>query len=112
MQAAQLTESTGPDAVRTVDIPEPDTDGTAVVVDLEAAGVSFPDLLQTTGAYQVVRPLPASSAPRAPASSAPRPTEAGSTPGNVSRCSHRRARGSAPSSSIPDPCSRFPTRCR
>ena len=58
MRAAQLTEHAGPDAVRVTDIPEPDTDGSLVVVDLHAAGVSFPDLLQTAGAYQMVRPLP------------------------------------------------------
>jgi NADPH2:quinone reductase len=29
-----------------------------VVVDLHAAGVSFPDLLQTTGSYHTVRELP------------------------------------------------------
>ncbi|NCL76227.1 zinc-binding dehydrogenase [Rhodococcus sp. YH1] len=57
MQAVQLTEATGPDGVRLVDLPEPDADG-LVVVDLHAAGVSFPDLLQTTASYQVVRPLP------------------------------------------------------
>ncbi len=60
MQAVQLIETTGPDGLRLVDIPEPDAGGTgAVIVDLHAAGVSFPpDLLQTSGAYQVVRPLP------------------------------------------------------
>ncbi|AKE88029.1 MULTISPECIES: NADPH:quinone oxidoreductase family protein [Rhodococcus] len=57
MQAVQLTEATGPDGIRLVDLPEPDADG-LVVVDLHAAGVSFPDLLQTTASYQVVRPLP------------------------------------------------------
>jgi len=58
MQAVQLTETTGPDGLRLVDIPEPDAWTGSVIVDLHAAGVSFPDLLQTSGAYQVVRPLP------------------------------------------------------
>ena len=58
MRAAQLIEHAGPAAVRVADIPEPETDGSLVVVDLHAAGVSFPDLLQTTGAYQTIRPLP------------------------------------------------------
>ncbi|TCN52247.1 NADPH2:quinone reductase [Rhodococcus sp. SMB37] len=58
MQAAQLTQNTGPDGVHTVDIPEPTPGPGDVVVDLHAAGVSFPDLLQTSGGYQVVRPLP------------------------------------------------------
>ncbi|UYP19159.1 NADPH:quinone oxidoreductase family protein [Rhodococcus sp. Z13] len=58
MRAAQLTEHGGPDAVRVAEVPEPAAHPSLVVVDLHAAGVSFPDLLQTTGAYQVVRPLP------------------------------------------------------
>lgn len=58
MQAVQLTETTGPEGLRLVDIAEPDAGTGAVIVDLHAAGVSFPDLLQTSGAYQLVRPLP------------------------------------------------------
>ncbi|MGW0174358.1 NADPH:quinone oxidoreductase family protein [Rhodococcus sp. NPDC003322] len=57
MRAVQVVEAIGPDGLRVVDIPEPDPAG-LVVVDLEAAGVSFPDLLQTSGGYQVVRPTP------------------------------------------------------
>ncbi|GAA4484340.1 NADPH:quinone oxidoreductase family protein [Rhodococcus olei] len=57
MRAVQVVEAIGPDGVRTVEIPEPDPAG-LVVVDLVAAGVSFPDLLQTAGGYQVVRPTP------------------------------------------------------
>lgn len=58
MRAAQLTEHTGPDGVHVTELPEPDSGDGLVMVDLHAAGVSFPDLLQTTGGYQVVRPLP------------------------------------------------------
>lgn len=58
MRAAQLTEHAGPDAVRVTDIPEPEAGDSLVLVDLHAAGVPFPDLLQTTGGYQMVRPLP------------------------------------------------------
>lgn len=57
MRAVQVVEAIGPDGVRVTDIPEPDPAG-QVVVDLEAAGVSFPDLLQTAGGYQIVRPTP------------------------------------------------------
>lgn len=57
MHAQQLTELSGPDGVRLVELDEPDGTG-RVVVDLYAAGVAFPDLLQTTGSYQLVRELP------------------------------------------------------
>jgi NADPH:quinone reductase len=57
MRAIQITELTGPDtALSLADLPEPD--GGGVVVDVHAAGVSFPELLQTRGAYQVKPPLP------------------------------------------------------
>ena len=64
MRAMQITELTGPDSALTLsDVPEPDTShpmtpGTGVVVDVKAAGVSFPELLQTRGEYQVKPPLP------------------------------------------------------
>jgi NADPH:quinone reductase len=64
MRAIQITELTGPDtALALADVPEPDashpmTPGSGVVVDVRAAGVSFPELLQTRGAYQVKPPLP------------------------------------------------------
>lgn len=55
--AQQVIELSGPDGLRLVDLDEPAADG-RVVVDLHAAGVSYPDLLQATGAYQLKRPLP------------------------------------------------------
>ena len=64
MRAVQITELTGPDtALSLVDVPEPEashplTPGEGVVVDVEAAGVSFPELLQTRGEYQIKPPLP------------------------------------------------------
>ncbi|HEY5854628.1 MAG TPA: NADPH:quinone oxidoreductase family protein [Aldersonia sp.] len=58
MRAVHLTEHTGPDGLRVVDVDEPAADG-KVVVDLHAAGVAFPDLLQTRAGYQVVKQLPA-----------------------------------------------------
>jgi NADPH2:quinone reductase len=64
MRAVQITELTGPDsALRLVDIPEPEpshplTPGSGVVVEVHAAGVSFPELLQTRGEYQIKPPLP------------------------------------------------------
>src|SRR5919112_1135238 len=57
MRAIQIVELSGPEsALRLVDIPEPGGDG--VVIDVRAAGVSFPEVLQTRGAYQVKPELP------------------------------------------------------
>ncbi|HMJ32960.1 MAG TPA: NADPH:quinone oxidoreductase family protein [Baekduia sp.] len=64
MRALQITELTGPDtALQIVDVPEPEashlmTPGSGVVVDVEVAGVSFPEVLQTRGEYQIKPPLP------------------------------------------------------
>jgi NADPH2:quinone reductase len=64
MRALQITELTGPDtALQIVDVPEPEashllTPGSGVVVDVEVAGVSFPEVLQTRGEYQVKPPVP------------------------------------------------------
>jgi NADPH2:quinone reductase len=64
MRALQITELSGPEsALSLVDIEEPQpshplTPGRGVVVDVHAAGVSFPELLQTRGEYQLKPPLP------------------------------------------------------
>ncbi len=64
MRAIQIVEETGPDsALRLVELPEPEpshmlTPGSGVLVDVHAAGVSFPEVLQTRGMYQVKPPLP------------------------------------------------------
>ncbi len=64
MRAIQIIEESGPDsALALVDLPEPEpshmlTPGAGVVVEVHAAGVSFPELLQTRGQYQMKPPLP------------------------------------------------------
>ena len=64
MRAIQIAELSGPDgALREVDISEPEpshplTPGSGVVVDVYAAGVSFPEVLQTRGEYQLRPELP------------------------------------------------------
>lgn len=64
MRAIQIVALTGPDSgLALVDTPEPQpshllTPGTGVLVDVHAAGVSFPELLQTRGEYQLKPPLP------------------------------------------------------
>jgi NADPH:quinone reductase len=60
----QIVEESGPDsALALVELAEPEpshmlTPGEGVVVDVHAAGVSFPELLQTRGQYQMKPPLP------------------------------------------------------
>jgi NADPH2:quinone reductase len=64
MRAIQITDLSGPDtALREVDLPEPEashmlTPGSGVLVDVDVAGVSFPEVLQTRGEYQIKPPLP------------------------------------------------------
>jgi NADPH2:quinone reductase len=64
MRAMQITELTGPaTAMQLVDLPEPEpshmfTPGQGIVVAAKAAGVSFPEVLQTRGEYQLKPPLP------------------------------------------------------
>jgi NADPH:quinone reductase len=64
VRAIQIVELTGPEsALRAVEVPDPEpshmlTPGRGVVVEVHAAGVSFPEVLQTRGEYQVQPPLP------------------------------------------------------
>jgi NADPH2:quinone reductase len=64
MRAIQIVEESGPDsALSLVELPEPEashmlTPGSGVLVDVHVAGVSFPELLQTRGMYQMKPPLP------------------------------------------------------
>jgi NADPH2:quinone reductase len=64
MKAIQIVNLTGPDgALELVDLPEPEpthmlSPEGGVVVDVHAAGVAFPELLQTRGSYQIKPPLP------------------------------------------------------
>lgn len=64
MKAMQITDLSGPEtALELVDIVEPEpthmlTPGHGVVVDVKAAGVSFPEVLQSRGEYQIKPPLP------------------------------------------------------
>jgi NADPH2:quinone reductase len=64
MRAIQITELSGPgSALKLVELPEPEashmmTPGSGVLVEVQAAGVSFPEVLQSRGEYQVKPPLP------------------------------------------------------
>ena len=57
MRAVEIQALTGPAGVAVVESPEPGDDGTRVLVDIVCGGVSFPDLLQSQGLYQI-RPEP------------------------------------------------------
>jgi NADPH2:quinone reductase len=57
MRAVRVTELTGPDGVAVVDIPEPAA-GTGVLIEIRAAGISFPDLLLSHGLYQMKPDVP------------------------------------------------------
>ena len=57
MFAHKIVEFTGPDDVQWVETAEP-VSGSDVAIEVAAAGVSFADLLQTRGAYQMRVPLP------------------------------------------------------
>jgi NADPH:quinone reductase len=64
MKAIQIVDVSGPDsALRLVELPEPEPTntlggGAGVVIDVHAAGVSFPEVLQSRGEYQLKPPLP------------------------------------------------------
>lgn len=67
MKALQIVDLSGPDsALALVDLPDPEPShmlgwaglDSGVVVEVHAAGVSFPELLQTRGQYQLKPPLP------------------------------------------------------
>jgi NADPH2:quinone reductase len=57
MRAVHVTRLEGPAAVEIVEVDRPPDDGSSVLVDVRAAGVSWPDLLQTRGLYQM-KPKP------------------------------------------------------
>src|SRR2546430_2784730 len=61
MFAHRIAAFTGPDDVAGAEVPEPTAGpagGGGVVIEVAAAGVSFADLLQTRGAYQMRVELP------------------------------------------------------
>ena len=57
MRALEVQSLSGPDGLAIVERPEPEDDGRSIIIDVAYAGVSFPDLLQTKGMYQI-RPEP------------------------------------------------------
>jgi NADPH:quinone reductase len=58
MRAVQVSKLEGPEALEVVEIDEPVAGPDQVLIDVESAGVVFPDLLQTRGEYQMKPELP------------------------------------------------------
>lgn len=58
MRAIQISRLDGPQAAELVEIDEPTAGDDAVLVDVHAAGVAFPDALQSRGLYQYKPELP------------------------------------------------------
>ena len=64
MRAVQIVDLSGPEsALAETELSEPEpshplTPGRGVIVDVHSAGVSFPEVLQTRGEYQIKPPLP------------------------------------------------------
>jgi NADPH2:quinone reductase len=63
MRAVVVRELTGPDALALDEVDEPRgahpaADGARLLVEVHAAGVAFPDLLQSRGEYQIATPPP------------------------------------------------------
>lgn len=57
MRAQQIVSLDGPAGLRMAEVPEPEGAG-RVVIEVAAAGVCFPDVLMSRGAYQLRPPLP------------------------------------------------------
>ncbi|MGP4049746.1 NADPH:quinone oxidoreductase family protein [Streptomyces sp. 2A115] len=58
MQGVLVTAFEGPDALVVRELPEPEAQEGQVLIDVEWAGVVFPDILQTRGEYQTRPELP------------------------------------------------------
>ncbi|SIS14474.1 NADPH:quinone oxidoreductase family protein [Williamsia sterculiae] len=58
MKAQILSAETGPDALELRDVPDPQPAGDQVLVDVQACGICFPDLLMSQGKYQLRVPTP------------------------------------------------------
>src|SRR5690606_7986553 len=52
MRAVRVHELTGPSALRVDELPDLKATAGQVVIEVRAAGVNFPDILQTRGTYQ------------------------------------------------------------
>lgn len=58
MKAARVVALEGPSAVRVLEVPDPVAGKDEVLIQVHAAGVTFPDVLQSQGLYQLKPELP------------------------------------------------------
>ena len=58
MRAVQITRLDGPASVEVVEVPEPVARPDEVLIDVHMAGVSYPEVLQSRGRYQLQPDLP------------------------------------------------------
>lgn len=58
MRAVQIVSLDGPTAVEVNEVADPVPGEDEVLIEVRAAGVAFPDLLQTRGQYQIMPPTP------------------------------------------------------
>jgi len=59
MRAVQIIDLSGPStALQLVDVPPPQPSADQILIDVHAAGVAFPEVLQTRGMYQMKPPVP------------------------------------------------------
>jgi NADPH2:quinone reductase len=58
MRAVRIHELTGPQALRVDEVPAPEARAGQVLIEVKAAGVNFPDILQTRGQYQFKPAVP------------------------------------------------------
>jgi NADPH:quinone reductase len=58
MRSVRVSSLDGPAAVSVEEVPEPEADDDQVLVEVKVLGISWPDLLQTRGEYQIKPDLP------------------------------------------------------
>src|SRR3954471_9562340 len=58
MRAVQITEFGGPEVMRLADLPDPEPQPDAVLIDVTAAGINYADTHQTEDSYLAPQTLP------------------------------------------------------
>lgn len=82
MRAVQVTKLDGPEAVELVDISEPEPAADEIVVEVHAAGLAFPDVLQTRGLYQYMPEVPFTLGTEVAGTVRSAPADSGFAPGD------------------------------